>query len=103
MNFETVKKGLGTILSSLLALLADGLSLTWPWTTVEVRTEFSLWVLDNVSSLDCLLSNSKGSVAMAAWCPSPTEYPPPLGVLEGHSWAPTHVFLLALLSGGMDH
>lgn len=76
MNLETVKKGLCTVLSP---LLASGLSLTWPWTTV--RTEFSLWVLD------CLLSNPVGSVAMAALCPSLAESP--LGVLEGHSWVPT--------------
>lgn len=78
-------------------------SFTWPWTTVAVRTGFSLWVLDNVSSLDCLLSNSKGSVAMAALCPSLTEYLPPLGVLRATAGFLPHVFLLALLSGVRDH
>jgi hypothetical protein len=54
VNLETVKKGLCTVLSP---LLAGGLSFTWP---------FSLWVLD------CLLSNPKGSVAVAALCPLST-------------------------------
>lgn len=53
VNLETVRKGLCTVLSP---LLAGGLSFTWPWITVEVRTGFNLWVLDNLSSLDCLLT-----------------------------------------------
>lgn len=80
MTLETVKQ---SSMDCILPFVSWWPVFTWPWTTAEVRTEFSFWVLD------CLLSNLKGLVAMAALCPSLTESLSPLGVLEAHSWVPT--------------